>query len=102
MITQLPIRSSARCAQSAIRAAIPRPTQRCLHTLNSHIWRPSLQHHRQYSTPPPPPRDLRSQFEPSSSELPRAAPSTIKPKAKRSLRPYVYATLFLLLGLTSG
>ncbi|KAG0651749.1 non sense mediated decay [Hyphodiscus hymeniophilus] len=57
---------------------------------------------RLYSTPspsgPPPqptrPSDLRSQFQPISQ------PPT--PKPKRSLRRYIYATLFLMIGITGG
>ncbi|TGO46431.1 hypothetical protein BOTNAR_0588g00070 [Botryotinia narcissicola] len=76
---------------------------------------------RAYSTPPPPPpqpinhninattepsaqsipqhRDLRSQFS-SGSVAPTPSPSS--PKRKRSLRPTIYASLFLLIGLTTG
>jgi len=38
--------------------------------------------------------DLRSQFS--------DAPPTPAPKVRRSLRPYIYATVFLLLGMTAG
>lgn len=103
MITQLPIRASA---QSAMRATISRPIQRCLRMPKmTSSYRPSLlQHHiRQYSTPPPttpPPSDLRSQF--ASSELPQQVLPSAQPTPKRSLRPYIYATIFLFLGLTAG
>lgn len=74
---------------------------------------------RAYSTPPPPQpinhnnnatpepssqskpqhRDLRSQF---SSAPVAPIPSPSSPKRKRSLRPTIYASLFLLIGLTTG
>ncbi|KAF5876988.1 putative thioesterase family protein [Botrytis fragariae] len=74
---------------------------------------------RAYSTPPPPQsinhnisattepssqsipqhRDLRSQF---SSGPVAPIPSPSSPKRKRSLRPTIYASLFLLIGLTTG
>ncbi|KAI9642061.1 hypothetical protein NHQ30_009932 [Ciborinia camelliae] len=73
---------------------------------------------RLYSTPPPPPinhnlngtpesspssptqyRDLRSQFSSQQVSPPSSPPS---PKRKRSLRPTIYASLFLLIGLTAG
>ncbi|KAH7308770.1 HotDog domain-containing protein [Rhexocercosporidium sp. MPI-PUGE-AT-0058] len=103
MITQLPVRA---CAESAMRATTSRAIQRCLRsskTISS--GRPSLlQHHiRQYSTRPPtipPPSDLRSQF--ASSEPSQPVSPSIQPTPKRSLRPYIYATIFLFIGLTAG
>ncbi|KAK0110092.1 hypothetical protein ONS95_002748 [Cadophora gregata] len=101
MITQLPIRASA---YSAIRATISRPIQRCLHNRKiPSLIQPSLLQLRHYSTPPPEsrPRDLRSQFA-SSTEAPTQISPSIQPTPKRSLRPYIYATVFLLIGLTAG
>lgn len=43
------------------------------------------------------PRDLRSQFTSSTAQQPISPP-----KKKRSLRPYIYATLFFAFGLTVG
>ena len=102
MITQLPIRASA---QSAIRARVSRPIQQCLRSRNVRVLSiPSSLQNRQYSTPPPnnPPRDLRSQFASSSSEAPVPVSPSVQPTPKRSLRPYIYATIFLLIGLTAG
>ncbi|KAL2069314.1 hypothetical protein VTL71DRAFT_15652 [Oculimacula yallundae] len=99
MITQLPLRSSAR---SALRTMTALPVTRCLHISRTKPFsKPSLlpQSIRKYSTPPPPPSHLRSQFE--SSSFPPPSPS-IQPTPKRSFRPYIYATAFLLLGVTAG
>ncbi|PVH80164.1 hypothetical protein DL98DRAFT_515652 [Cadophora sp. DSE1049] len=99
MITQLPIRASA---QSAMRATISRPIRRCLHSRKVGAFsKPSFLQYRQYSTPPPetPPRDLRSQF---ASTSPEPISPSVQPTPKRSLRPYIYATIFLLIGLTAG
>ncbi|KAF4637654.1 hypothetical protein G7Y89_g415 [Cudoniella acicularis] len=84
----------------------------CFKVVGTQAWRPffsEYQHRRQYSTPPPPPpdaspaaeaprpKDLRSQFASSAAQQPFR-----QPKQKRSLRPYIYATFFLLIGLTAG
>ncbi|KAA8569427.1 hypothetical protein MFRU_004g02120 [Monilinia fructicola] len=97
----------------------PLPFPICRYSLGSHLlrqWSPLSRQRRSYSTPPPinnnlnttpeplppaPPqhRDLRSQF--SSQQVPPAS-SSPSPKGKRSLRPTIYASLFLLIGLTAG
>ncbi|KAM3076452.1 hypothetical protein ACMFMG_007268 [Clarireedia jacksonii] len=95
---------------SALRP-ISRTSLRCHHSIPQNTSRISsslLNHTRLYSTQPPSPnsnneptpnpastpqhRDLRSQF----------APPPPLPKKKRSLRPVIYASLFLFLGLTTG
>lgn len=97
MITRIPLQVLSTSAKSPV---IPRTLQRCP-TLLDVRWSGLLQKQcRRYSTAPPPsesarPSDLRSQFQPISQPPP-------PPKAKRSLRPYIYATLFLLIGLTGG
>ncbi|CZT50902.1 related to thioesterase family protein [Rhynchosporium secalis] len=98
MIIQLPLRSGAR---SAIRTAKSLPTQQCPHNLPRRtLSRPPLLQFRQYSTPPPP-SHLRAQFE-ASTILPSHPSPSLQPTPKRSFRPYIYATLFLILGLTTG
>ncbi|PBP24725.1 thioesterase family protein [Diplocarpon rosae] len=97
MITRLPIRASS---QSTVLRTISQPSRRCLWILDSQASsRLLLNQLRSYSTPAAtlPPADLRSQF-PSAPP----SPPPIQPTPKRSLRPYIYATFFLLLGLTAG
>ncbi|CAL3964183.1 unnamed protein product [Diplocarpon coronariae] len=99
MITRLPLRASS---QSAMLRTISQPRRRHLPIFNSQPCPPRLllNRLRSYTTPPaatPPPTDLRSQF---SAAPPPPPPSQQTPR--RSLRPYIYATLFLLLGLTAG
>ena len=53
------------------------------------------------SPAPPKPIDLRSQIS-ANSGIPPNPYFTPLPKARRSLRPYIYATLFTFLGFTVG
>ncbi len=102
MSAQLPLRTISRSA--APRVAF-QPSQ---HRIS--CFRPQRIQRLQaglYSTAPPPveaveaaevprPKDLRSQFSSVPDSVYR------QPRPKRSLRPYIYATIFLGLGLTAG
>ncbi|TVY88406.1 Uncharacterized protein LAWI1_G005178 [Lachnellula willkommii] len=105
MITRLPVRLLPLSAASRLAS---HSSPRCL-KVSELLGSPSqvlrCQHSRNYSTSPPPPPppadtepskpiDLRSQF--------ASQQHASQPKQKRSLRPLIYATLFLLLGLTAG
>ncbi|TVY21869.1 putative mitochondrial protein [Lachnellula arida] len=105
MITRLPVRLLPLSAASKLAS---HSSPRCL-KVSELLGSPSqvlrYQHSRNYSTSPPPPPppadtepskpiDLRSQF--------ASQQQASQPKQKRSLRPLIYATLFLLLGLTAG
>ncbi|KAE9380024.1 hypothetical protein N431DRAFT_432333 [Stipitochalara longipes BDJ] len=105
MITRLPAGVRA-LSQTSRFGLIYRPSGRCLSLSRqaSPFSRRLLpQHNRQYateSTPPPTeprPTDLRSQF----SSPPPPQPS-VQPRPKRSLRPYIYAAVFFIIGLTAG
>jgi acyl-coenzyme A thioesterase PaaI-like protein len=98
MITRLPIRVLSASATPKSLSRLPERHIR-LPKLKCSQQAP-LRIRRQYSTPPTEaarPSDLRSQF--SSAEK---LQSPTQPTPKRSLRPYIYATLFLMLGLTAG
>jgi len=99
MITRLPARVFWQTTRSG---PISRPSKRCLCILKAASARgPIPQNNRKYSTPPPTeaprPVDLRSQF-----SSPTPSQPSIQPTPRRSLRPYIYAAVFLLLGLTAG
>lgn len=111
MITRLPTRISS--IASALRP-VSRSATRCIHHIKS---RPSLQfqfnsrHQHQHlrfnstsplsPTEPTKPIDIRSQLSSASPPPPNPQPQP-QPTPKRSLRPYIYATTFFLLGLTIG
>ncbi|RDW80149.1 hypothetical protein BP6252_04787 [Coleophoma cylindrospora] len=99
MITRI----STRAARSTARtlAQHSRASQTCLPIQQC---RAAVQQ-RCYSTPEAPakPIDLRSQFQSSPTPPPPPPPSEDGiPKPKRSLRPYIYATLCLFLGISAG
>ncbi|CZR51626.1 related to thioesterase family protein [Phialocephala subalpina] len=107
MITRLPARRLTIHSASRL---VSRPATRCTHHIKSRPT-PSRQldgrylHGRLYSTSPPPPAsetskpiDLRSQF----SDAHPTPPPSAEPAPQRSLRPYIYATLFFMIGLTVG
>ena len=105
MITRLPagVRGFSYAHASPSRL-ISRPSIRCVRPVFSSAKQPFRQYNSPYSTestPPltssPRPADLRSQF-----SSPTAPPPSLQPTPKRSLRPYIYATIFFLIGLTAG
>ncbi|PQE32917.1 thioesterase family protein [Rutstroemia sp. NJR-2017a WRK4] len=115
MKPRIPIRISQ--ISRSVLHPVPGTSLRCHRTaqLNTpRIYASLFNHTRPYSTQPPSPninneptpiptntpqhRDLRSQFAP---QPPPQSQQPI-PKQKRSLRPAIYASLFLLIGLTAG
>ncbi|EPE25422.1 Thioesterase/thiol ester dehydrase-isomerase [Glarea lozoyensis ATCC 20868] len=128
MSLQLPLRGSSalRCSRKATAISLV-----CSHPAKciARQWQTRCQT-RQYSTPPPPktyfqPGDsgapdpkyfkpVESQstpsstppttyFQPVNSQSPQDTnPPDAAPRAKRSLRPYIYSALFLAIGLTIG
>ncbi|ESZ92412.1 hypothetical protein SBOR_7220 [Sclerotinia borealis F-4128] len=120
MSARLPIQT-CRSSKSVFRQ-LPHSSPRCRHSLRSQFlskWTPLHRQTRSYSTPPtsqpntnslnatpetsppliPQNRDLRSQF--SSQPVAPASPPP-SPRKTRSLRPTIYASIFLLIGLTAG
>jgi acyl-coenzyme A thioesterase PaaI-like protein len=100
----------ARIPSPAISRTIPRLYRPCRSLLNSRTspFRQTLHRFQCHSrrststTPPPPyapkPADLRSQFT-TDQVIDNTAPPR---RGGRSLRPYIYAVIFLLVGLTTG